>query len=331
MKKVVGLVSFLFVSVNCAHFLKTHPRWNIFPNGHGRVQIMDLNQPQSDPEAFFNPLQDIQFHLFTRRNSQVSQRITFDMNTVRNSNWNSANSVRFIIHGHDSDRNAMLNTLLTEQYLLNADHNVVVVDWSAGSNTRLFSTARGRVGTAGGVIALFIDDLHRGGLINLGTTMIVGHNLGAHVAGNAGKQTTRGVIGAIIGLDAAVTNFNPGDADRLSNLDAQYTENIHTNGGGNGFADPITRASFYPNWGSSQPGCGIDLTGNCAHERSILFYAESITSSRFIGTQCANYQQIVTRHCPGTGITGIMGGDAVKNLSGVFFLGVNAVPPFAQN
>lgn len=77
-------------------------------------------------------------------------------------------------------------------------------------------------------------------------------------------------------------------------------------------------------------GCGIDLTGNCAHERSIHLYAESITSNRFVGRQCSGYQQIVTQNCPGIG-SGRMGGDDVKALSGVFFIATNSVPPFAQN
>lgn len=77
-------------------------------------------------------------------------------------------------------------------------------------------------------------------------------------------------------------------------------------------------------------GCGIDISGNCAHERSIHLYAESITSNRFIGRQCSGYQQIVTQNCPGIG-SGRMGGDDVKALSGVFFIGTNSVPPFAQN
>lgn len=110
--------------------------------------------------------------------------------------------------------------------------------------------------------------------------------------------------------------------------DAVYTEAIHTNAGNLGFDEPITQASFYPNWGSSQPGCGIDATGACAHERSNLFYSESIRST-FTARQCSGYQQILARNCPGIG-SGIMGGDAAKNLNGVFFLATNSAAPFSQ-
>jgi len=72
------------------------------------------------------------------------------------------------------------------------------------------------------------------------------------------------------------------------------------------------------------------LSGNCAHERSILLYAESVTSNRFVSRQCSGYQQITARNCPGIG-TGVMGGDAPKSLNGVFFLTTNSASPFAQN
>jgi Lipase len=43
-------------------------------------------------------------------------------------------------------------------------------------------------------------------------------------------------------------------SERLDVNDAVYTEALHTNAGTLGFDQPITMASFYPNWGSSQPG-----------------------------------------------------------------------------
>jgi hypothetical protein len=43
-------------------------------------------------------------------------------------------------------------------------------------------------------------------------------------------------------------------AERLNTNDAAYTEALHTNAGTLGFDQPITHASFYPNWGTTQPG-----------------------------------------------------------------------------
>ncbi|CAG9811882.1 unnamed protein product [Chironomus riparius] len=296
----------------------------------GNTSEWTLDKRNVEPDQHFNPITDIVYHLFTRRNPTESQRITTNINTILASNWNSDNAVRFLIHGHNSGVGSTFSTLIRDKLLANADRNVVVIDWSVGSNTRLYSTARGRVGTAGVAVANFIDELHRNGFVDFTQVHIIGHNLGAHVAGNAGKNVMRGRIQAIYGLDPAGGSFSAGDTDRLAFSDAVYTEGIHTNAGGNGFAEPITRASFYPNWGASQPGCGVDVSGNCAHERSILLYAESISSNRFVARQCSGYQQITARNCPGIG-SGTMGGDTTKTLAGVYYLSTNSVSPFAQN
>ena len=61
-----------------------------------------------------------------------------------------------------------------------------------------------------------------------------------------------------------------------------------------------------------------------------LLYSESVKSARFVARQCTGYAQITSRNCPGTGTTGVMGGDAGKSLRGVFFLETNAASPFAR-
>lgn len=116
--------------------------------------------------------------------------------------------------------------------------------------------------------------------------------------------------------------------ERFDVNDAVYTEGIRTDIGGSGFSEPTAQADFYPNWGVNQPGC---TTGSCSHSRAHALFAESITSNRFVGRRCANFAQITSRNCPtGQGANGIMGGNAVKTLTGVFFLETNGASPFAR-
>lgn len=64
---------------------------------------------------------------------------------------------------------------------------------------------------------------------------------------------TRGRLAAIFATDPALDGFNAGQpTQRLHVTDADYTETIHTSIGQQGFDQPITLASFYPNWGTSQ-------------------------------------------------------------------------------
>lgn len=99
------------------------------------------------------------------------------------------------------------------------------------------------------------------GLTQNSNVIIAGHSLGAHIAGLTGKRTN-GKIHAIFGLDPGGPLFSYGAVnDRLAADDAVYTEGIRTNAGGNfGFDVPICHADFYPNWGTAQPGCGLDVS-----------------------------------------------------------------------
>jgi hypothetical protein len=58
-------------------------RWKLIPDGHGRMHMNDEKIIEAEPEPTFDPLVDIRYLLFTRRNPTSAQLITFDMNTVR--------------------------------------------------------------------------------------------------------------------------------------------------------------------------------------------------------------------------------------------------------
>lgn len=80
---------------------------------------------------------------------------------------------------------------------------------------------------------------------------LLGHSLGAHICGSAGrtftKFTNRKIV-RITGLDPARPCFSEGE--RLSGLqrgDADFIDIIHSNSGVLGVQDPIGDVDFYPN------------------------------------------------------------------------------------
>lgn len=94
---------------------------------------------------------------------------------------------------------------------------------------------------------------------------LIGHSLGAHVAGAAGSMFNNR-IARITGLDPALPSFDHfKDADqRLDLTDAQFVDIIHTCAGTLGLFAPIGHVDFYPNGGTpTQPGCQptAELTG----------------------------------------------------------------------
>lgn len=95
---------------------------------------------------------------------------------------------------------------------------------------------------------------------------MIGHSLGAHVAGFAGKEVIRSTgkkIYWITGLDPAGPLFEiplQNKMNRLSDLDAVYVEVVHSDGGILGFIRPLGHSDFFPNGGKFiQPNCNATL------------------------------------------------------------------------
>lgn len=90
---------------------------------------------------------------------------------------------------------------------------------------------------AASALAELIDGLIEAGLKS-NDLIIVGHSLGAHIAGIAGKKISKlNKIGSIVGLDPAAILFNVNHTElRLANTDAEYVQIIHTDTDGGRFA-----------------------------------------------------------------------------------------------
>lgn len=119
-----------------------------------------------------------------------------------------------------------------------------------------------------------ITKIHKEKNVPLEKIHFIGHSLGSHVAGFAGKKVkelTGNRIRLISGLDPAGPEFEIPLRDknsRLSSEDATIVEAVHTNIGVNGFTKPLGTTDFYVNGGGPyQPGCndaGIKCTSPSA-------------------------------------------------------------------
>ncbi|XP_001845805.2 pancreatic lipase-related protein 2 [Culex quinquefasciatus] len=311
-------------------------KWSLVPDSNGHLHLVNLNPysvpDQQEPEKLFIPAQDTIFRLYTRSNPLAPQVLVLNNPaSVTASDFNPARPTRFIIHGWNNDGFSEVNTILTNAWLTRGDFNVITVDWGVGAQTANYINARGRVQLVGSVVSTFISFLESTSGLSPNSVYIAGHSLGAHAAGNAGfYQQNR--LNTIFGMDPALPLFSLESSDRIHGSDAQYVETIHTNAGLLGFDLPLGRASFYPNGGRTQPGCGIDITGACAHGRAFEFLAESIISGGFTSIPCQNYQQILENNCVINGPSRPMGGEPsnqVAGAQGVYTLSTRAASPFS--
>lgn len=106
----------------------------------------------------------------------------------------------------------------------------------------------------------FVLKLFRHHSIKPNQIHLVGHSLGAHVAGFAAKEVKKSSarIYRITGLDPARSPFeNTTDInEKLYREDADAVVVVHTDRGARGFVESIGTIDFFPNNGTSpQPGC----------------------------------------------------------------------------
>lgn len=85
------------------------------------------------------------------------------------------------------DRNSKesLTSRFADAYFNKSSHkiNFIAVDWRNGSNTYNYYNARNRVNLVAEQVAKFVDFMSKAAWLNIESLQIIGHSLGAHIAG----------------------------------------------------------------------------------------------------------------------------------------------------
>lgn len=300
------------------------PQWLDFKEANF---LLEKWQQQETKGFSLNP---VHYYLYTRLNKQKPQIIKETDKSIEKSNFNAEHPTRFVIHGWFQSYLFPMNIEIRDAWLSRGDYNIIVVDWPRARSLEYISSVLAVPG-AGAKVAKMIDYLVKKHNISLDTLHIIGHSLGAHVAGYTGKSIkTNGQVHTIIGLDPASPFFlykNP--KTRLSSTDAFYVESIQTNGNTLGFLQPIGKGAFYPNGGGNQPGCPLDVTGVCSHNLSPTYYAEAVRMNNFVAYKCDTYREAVARNCTAPHINVRMGSISnAQSVAGIYYVPVNKKSPF---
>lgn len=166
---------------------------------------------------------DVTIYFFSKKNPSAA--FTFksnDVSKIKNSAFSAGKPTVFVIHGWKNNHGSEICTKIKGALLSAFDINVFVVDWSPIAKGA-YVTAQAAVNPVGHIVGGFINLLKGKGL-NVGNVKLIGHSLGAHVAGNTGAALG-GQVSAITGLDPAgpaFTLFNKNN--RLDKSDARFVE-----------------------------------------------------------------------------------------------------------
>jgi len=247
------------------------------------------------------------FHYPTPHNSH---EIRYNDADSLHSSFRTATRTSIIIDGFLSNSSTPMSQQTKDVILdRSASENVIILDWGrlSGSGLSLgnlietgaaYIKVLNNVGPVGQRLAEFCNFLRTEKNIGFGDIHIIGHSLGAHIAGATGVNVIRnygGLIGRATGLDPAGPFFSlQVDKDkRLHKGDAAYVDIYHSNRGTLGDGDHQTGdINVYINGGDNQPGCedadNAGFKGYCSHSFSWRFFnAASIGFGNNLACPCS--------------------------------------------
>ncbi|KAG9465770.1 hypothetical protein GDO78_017744, partial [Eleutherodactylus coqui] len=255
------------------------------------------------------------FLLYTRDNLNTYQEVSAaNHSTIAKSNFRTNRPTHFIIHGFIDHGQKSWLVDMCQAMLQVEDVNCFCVDWSGGSQT-LYTQAANNIRVVGAEIAYFLNTLSNIFHYPPSNVHLIGHSLGAHAAGEAGKR--RPGIRRITGLDPAQPYFQDTPPEiRLDITDALLVDAIHTDTTsairnlGYGMSQTVGHLDFFPNGGEHMPGCEKsqvishvnpdDISSSlykfpaCNHLRSYMYYTESIlTPDGFVGFPGSSYSNFL--------------------------------------
>uniref|UniRef100_A0A8C3MZ47 Triacylglycerol lipase n=1 Tax=Geospiza parvula TaxID=87175 RepID=A0A8C3MZ47_GEOPR len=300
---------------------------------------------------------NISFSLYTRETGNNSQVISaINSSTIQKSHFSSHRKTSFIIHGFGSTGKTGWVVEMCLLLLEVENINCIAVDWKEGAKGTYVSAVN-NIRVLGAEVAYFIATLQKMFGYSPYEIHLIGHSLGAHTAGEAGRRI-RG-IRRITGLDPAGPYFEGTPPEvRLDPTDANFVDVIHSNAAhfpaaGFGMYNTTGHLDFYPNGGTVMPGCAdlipemkqirnnkdATLFGGCHHSRSHEFYFASILyPTGYLAYPCDSYEAFQKGNCfpcPQEGCP-MMGHYAdrfpekLKRVDQKYFLNTAADEPFAS-
>ncbi|XP_075163761.1 pancreatic lipase-related protein 2 isoform X2 [Haematobia irritans] len=277
-------------------------------------------------------------------------RLEFPLSMV--SSLRSKSNIKVIVHGFTGHRFHYSIKPLGQAYLALGMDNIFLVDWKDAASLDYYSS-RKAVGSVGKHLGRMLFKFFRNNEIDPAEVHIIGHSLGAHIAGNIGSYFN-GTLGRITGLDPALPLFWPSSSDGLQSNAATFVDVIHTDYPVFGDMTPRGTADFYPNYGyAPQRGCesvNLITANSCSHNRAVILYAESIDLPKnFPSIPCSlsairmrsSFMCFMSLSSMGSDISPsvddlsmedreivYMGEYVSKSITGIFYLTTNGAPPF---
>lgn len=248
---------------------------------------------------------------------------------LQSNHFNPSNPTVIFAHGFIDNPLSSIGRSIADAYKRHGNYNILALDASKLIEP-LYARSAIMVKYIGEYLGYMVNDMTVNG-IDPELIHLVGHSLGAHIVGFAGKayQLLRPgkILPRITGLDPAGPCFyNVVASRRICSSDARFVDIIHTNDGEFGILESLGSVDFYPNGGGVvEPGCKIV---SCSHLRVIDYYVESVNDpENFIGVECKSWRRFLSHQCTHNK-RAVMGFAANNSTKGNFYLKTRSNPKY---
>ncbi|GFU26377.1 hypothetical protein NPIL_31891 [Nephila pilipes] len=279
------------------------------------VSAEDIGREMLNPPMNRNT--SIQYLLFTPNNTRKPCFIEPTIENINKCAFNPKYRTKFLIHGFTTQlKPGNLFEQIKDRLLALSKYNIIIVNWTR-YNQSPYMLAASNAYAVGFRVGEMIKFLVENTGINPNTIHLIGHSLGSHISGVAGKQV--GNLGRITGSDPAAPLYTMREKiNKLDYTDANFVDIIHSssfnNGNGLGLHEPLGHIDFYPNGGVQQPACKIGknyTSGDgeifeiqtpmdimfCNHDMAVLYFLYSIMDCNNPSIQCDSYKKYKLRQC----------------------------------
>lgn len=222
------------------------------------MNVVGNINPSSNPNEYVSP-KDVTYYLYTNRDTRNAYKLQAGSDFPDSINREAP--FKFIIHGYTESYDKPHYQAMVKEYSKRGDYNIFLVDWSRPANQTI-SASINAVQKVGGIVGDYLTDVSAQLEVPYDRMHVIGHSLGAQIAGFVGKHI-RATEGALLGRISALDPAGPGfrtkrENEKLHKGDAKFVDVMHTDSNLFGHNGRIGTTDFFPNGGAGiQPGCGF--------------------------------------------------------------------------
>lgn len=312
----------------------TIPEWMTTKNMREFIKNHLITESEFLNLPTFDAYSDTIISLFTENGRKIEEIHFSNKSDLIRSNFNKMHDTRILIPGSKVESIQM--KIVQVEYSKH-NLNVFLIQWRNESQG-MSAVGAGPLQNVSDQILILIENILKIFKVTHSSIYIVGHGIGAHVAGFVGKlveYTTRNKLGTIFAIDPVEDDF---PYQILNKTNAKYVEIFQTTKKPFSIFTSVGHVNFYSNENFQSICFRNEIDSDywkCAHNLALIYFAASINSKiEFPSIKCELNDCFSNRIIQEYAGAVKMGGEPSnmgKDIKGIFWLNTKNKLPLMKN